>query len=166
VAIFPPTRCTRIGVHYGSVRLPVFVRHRLPSLDLPMRPESAGRFRKNPGSLNFLARCVSACQGHRPRRTPTQLAMALGRMLPSGRRHPEAGGISRLNNLARSSSCLRFVSGLTPVPQNSEPASLARPSPYDSFIRYVLPVRCYSIVPLCPLVLPAEVRCLRTGLTL
>src|ERR1700678_3763964 len=34
----------------------------------------------------------------------------------SGRRRPEVRGISRLNNLAHSSSCLRFVSGLTTVP--------------------------------------------------
>src|SRR5258708_34775207 len=34
----------------------------------------------------------------------------------SGRRRPEVRGISRLNNLARSFSCLRFVSGLTTVP--------------------------------------------------
>jgi hypothetical protein len=34
----------------------------------------------------------------------------------SGRRRPEVRGISRLDNLAHSSSCLRFVSGLTTVP--------------------------------------------------
>ena len=31
---------------------------------------------------------------------------------------------------------------LRPCPQDSEPAWLARPSPYDSFIRYILPVPC------------------------
>ena len=72
----------RLPRYYGSVRLPVFVRHRLLSLDFPMRPENAG-LRENPGSLNYRARCVPTCQGHRPRRTPTKLAMALGRMLPS-----------------------------------------------------------------------------------
>src|SRR5271170_7000749 len=34
----------------------------------------------------------------------------------SGRRRPEVRGISRLNNLARSSSCLRFVSSLAAMP--------------------------------------------------
>ena len=34
----------------------------------------------------------------------------------SGRRRPEVRGISRLDNLARSSSCLRFVSGLAAMP--------------------------------------------------
>jgi hypothetical protein len=31
---------------------------------------------------------------------------------------------------------------LRPCPQDSESAWLARPSPYDSFIRYILPVPC------------------------
>ncbi len=48
-----------------------------------MRPERTGRPRGNPGSLNFRARSVPACQGHRPRRTPASLAFALRRLLPS-----------------------------------------------------------------------------------
>jgi len=52
-----------------------------------------------------------------------------------------------------------------PCPHDSEPAWLARPSPYDSFIRYILPaypVRSAS----CPrrqLVLPAKNTLLRIG---
>lgn len=50
----------RLPRYYESVRLPVLVHHRLLSLDFPMRPENAGRFRVNPGSLNFRAKCVPA----------------------------------------------------------------------------------------------------------
>ena len=34
---------------------------------------------------------------------------------------------------------------LRSCPQDSEPTWLARPSPYDSFIRYILPARCLRI---------------------
>jgi len=117
-----------------------------PVLELPMRPEGAGRSRGNPGSLNFRARCVPTCQGHRPRRTPAKLAMALGRMLPSAL--CQGVGVLKLG-VFRGSITWPVVPpvyasypALRPCPQDSEPAWLARPSPYDSFIRYILPVRC------------------------
>jgi hypothetical protein len=55
---------------------------------------------------------------------------------------------------------------LRPCPQDSELAWLARPSPYDSFIRYISPVGLQHRGLPCALVLPSVVRCLRTGLTL
>ena len=133
----------RLPRYYGSVRLPVFVHHRLLSLNFPMRPEGAGRSRGNPGSLNFRARCVPTCQGHRPRRTPAKLAMALGRMLPSAL--CQGVGVLKLG-VFRGSITWPVVPpvyasypALRPCPQDSEPAWLARPSPYDSFIRCILP---------------------------
>jgi len=102
------------------------------------------------GSLNYRARCVPTCQGHRPRRTPAKLAMALGRMLPSAL----CQGVGVLKfGVFRGSITWPVVPpvyasypALRPCPQDSEPAWLARPSPYDSFIRYILPDRSYSIV--------------------
>ncbi len=133
----------RLPRYDGSVRLPVFVRHRLLSLDFPMRPERTGRSRVNPGSLNFRARCVPTCQGHRPRRTPAQLAMALDWMLPSAL--CQGVGVLKLG-VFRGSIAWPAVPpvyasypALRLCPQDSEPVWLARPSPYDSFIRYTLP---------------------------
>jgi hypothetical protein len=111
---------------------------------------ASGRIRENPGSLTFRARCVPTCQGHRPRRTPTKLAMALGRMLPSAL----CRGVGVLKfGVSRGSITWPVVPpvyasypALRPCAQDSEPAWLAKPSPYDSFIRYILPDRCYSIV--------------------
>jgi hypothetical protein len=143
----------RLPRYYGSVRLPVFVHHRLLSLDFPMRPENAG-LRENPGSLNFRARCVPTCQGHRPRRTPTQLAMALDRMLPSAL--CQGVGVLKLG-VFRGSITWPIVPpvyasypALRPCPQDSEPAWLARPSPYDSFIRCILPDSMPTALPAPP----------------
>jgi hypothetical protein len=158
----------RLPRYYGSVRLPVFVHHRLVSLDFPMRPENAG-LRANPGSLNFRARCVPTCQGHRPRRTPTKLAMALGRMLPSAL--CQGVGVLKLG-VFRGSITWPVVPpvyasypALRPCPQDSEPARLARPSPYDSFIRYISTAfRCLRHRDLqCVLVLQSVVRCFAPG---
>jgi hypothetical protein len=153
----------RLPRYYGSVRLPVFVHHRLLSLDFPMRPENAG-LRENPGSLNFRARCVPTCQGHRPRRTPTQLAMALDRMLPSAL--CQGVGVLKLG-VFRGSITWPIVPpvyasypALRPCPQDSEPARLARPSPYDSFIRYILPDSMPTALPTPPVVM-VQARCLR-----
>ena len=143
----------RLPRYYESVRLPVFVHHRLQSLDFPMRPENAGRSRVNPGSLNFRAKCVPTCQGHRPRRTPAKLAILLVRMLPSAL--CQGVGVLKLG-IFRGSIAWPAVPpvyasymALRPYSQDSEPVWLARPSPYDSCIRYTSPVPC-----------------LRTGLTL
>ncbi len=153
----------RLLRYYGSVRLPVFVRHRLVSLDFPMRPENAG-LRVNPGSLNFHTRCVPTCQGHRPRRTPTKLAMALGRMLPSAL--CQGVGVLKLG-VFRGSITWPIVppvyasyTALRPCPQDSEPAWLARPSPYDSFIRCILPDSMPTALPAPPVVV-VQARCLR-----
>ena len=161
----------RLPRYYGSVRLPVFVHHRIPSLDFPIRPESTGCLRENPGSLNFRARYVPTCQGHRPRRTPAQLAMALDRILPSAL--CQGVGVLKLG-VFRGSIAWPVVPpvyasylALRPCPQDSEPVWLARPSPYDSFIRYILPVRCGRHVSLeVSCYCPQRARCLRTGLTL
>jgi len=75
----------------------------------------------------------------------------------SGRRRPEVRGISRLNCLARSSPVYASYLTLRPCPQDSEPVWLARPSPYDSFIRYILPVLVRSArVPQGQLLLPSK----------
>ena len=119
-----------------------------------MRPEGAGRSRGNPGSLNFRARCVPTCQGHRPRRTPAKLAMALGRMLPSAL--CQGVGVLKLG-VFRGSITWPVVPpvyasypALRPCPQDSEPVWLARPSPYDSFIRYILPDSMPTTLPVPP----------------
>src|SRR5208337_2617621 len=154
----------RLPRYYGSVRLPVFVRHRLLSLDFPMRPKRTGRSRENPGSLNFRARCVPTCQGHRPRRTPAKLAMPLDRMLPSAM--CQGVGVLKLG-VFRGSITWPVVfpvyasyPALRPCPQDSEPAWLARPSPYDSFIRYILPDSMPTALPTPPVVV-VQARCLR-----
>ncbi len=49
---------------------------------------------------------------------------------------------------------------LRPCPQDSEPARLARPSPYDSFIRYILPDSMPTALPTPPVVM-VQARCLR-----
>ena len=142
----------RLPRYYGSVRLPVFVHHRIPSLDFPIRPKRTGCSWENPGSLNFRARYVPTCQGHRPRRTPAQLAIALDRMLPSAL--CQGVGVLKLGvfrgSIAWPVVPPVYASYLTlrPCPQDSEPVWLARPSPYDSFIRYILPVRCGRLVSL------------------
>src|SRR5208282_5877474 len=144
----------RLPRYYGSVRLPVFVRHRLLSLDFPMRPKRTGRSRENPGSLNFRARCVPTCQGHRPRRTPAKLAMPLDRMLPSAL--CQGVGVLKLGVLRGSITwpvvfpVYASYPALRPCPQDSEPAWLARPSPYDSFIRYILPDSMPTALPAPP----------------
>src|SRR5208282_1833135 len=158
----------RLPRYYGSVRLPVFVHHRLLSLDFPMRPENAG-LRGNPGSLNFRARCFATCQGHRPRRTPAELAMSLSRLLPSAL--CQGVGVLKLG-VFRGSIAWPIVApvyasymALRPCPQDSEPAWLARPSPYDSFIRYISTAfRCLLHRDLqCVLVLQSVVRCFAPG---
>ena len=114
-----------------------------------MRPKSTGCSRVNPGSPNFRARYVPTCQGHRPRRTPDRLAMALDWMLPSAL----CQGVGVLKfGVFRGSIAWPVVPPvyasymtLRSCPQDSEPAWLARPSPYDSFIRYILPARCLRI---------------------
>jgi hypothetical protein len=63
-----------LGAHYGSVRLPVFVPHRLQFLNFPMRPENADS-RVNPGPPNYRTKCVPTCQVPGPRRTPGKLAL-------------------------------------------------------------------------------------------
>src|SRR5208282_4998139 len=154
----------RLPRYYGSVRLPVFVHHRLLSLNFPMRPERTGRPRGNPGSLNFRARCVPTCQGHRPRRTPAKLAMTLSRMLPSAL--CQGVGVLKLG-VFRGSIAWPVVPpvyasylALRPCPQDSEPAWLARPSPYDSFIRCILPDSMPTALPAPPVVV-VQARCLR-----
>jgi hypothetical protein len=139
----------RLPRYYGSVRLPVFVLHRIPSLDFPMRPASTGCSRVNPGPPNFRARHVPACQDHRPRRTPTQLAIALRRMLPSAL--CQSVGVLKFG-VFRGSITWPVVPpvnasylALRPCPHDSEPVWFATPSPYDSFIRYILPARCLRI---------------------
>src|SRR5260370_13045321 len=52
----------RLLRYYGSVRLPVFVHHRLLSLDFPIRPESTAS-RANAGSPGSRARCILTCPG-------------------------------------------------------------------------------------------------------
>jgi hypothetical protein len=176
---FPPQRrrpvagdpgfVRRLPRYYGSVRLPVFVHHRIPSLDFPMRPKNTGRSRVNPGSPNFRARCVPTCQGHRPRRTPVKLAFTLHRMLPSA--SCQGVGVLKLG-VFRGSITWPIVPpvnasypALRPCPQDSEPVWLARPSPYGSFIRYILPVcGAVHIVSLeVGCYCPRRTRCLRTG---
>jgi len=49
---------------------------------------------------------------------------------------------------------------LRPCPQDSEPAWLARPSPYDSFIRCILPDSMPTALPTPPVVV-VQARCLR-----
>jgi hypothetical protein len=135
-----------LSAHYGSVRLPVFVHHRLLSLDFPMRPARAGRSRANPGSPNFRSRCVPACQGHRPRRTPVRLAIAHDRMLPSA----SCQGVGVLKfGVFRGSITWPAVPpvnasymALQPCPHDSEPVWFAGPSPYGSSIHYTWPARC------------------------
>ncbi len=108
-----------------------------------MRPVSTGCSRVNPGPPNFRARCVSTCQGHRPRRTPATLAILLGRMLPSA--SCQRVGVLKFGVFRGSiswpvvppvnASCL----ALRPCPHDSEPVWLATPSPYGSCIRYIMP---------------------------
>jgi len=72
--------------------------------------------------------------------------MSLDRMLPSAL----CQGVSVLKlGVFRGSIAWPIVApvyasylALRPCPQDSEPVWLARPSPYDSFIRYILPVPC------------------------
>lgn len=72
--------------------------------------------------------------------------MSLDRMLPSAL--CQGVGVLKLG-VFRGSIAWPIVApvyasylALRPCPQDSEPAWLARPSPYDSFIRYILPVPC------------------------
>jgi hypothetical protein len=158
--------------YYESVRLPVFVHHRLLSLDFPMRPASAGRSRENPGSPNFRARCVPTCQGHRPRRTPVKLAFTFHRMLPSA--SCQSVGVLKFG-VFRGSITWPVVPpvnasylALRPCPHDSEPVWFATPSPYDSFIRYILPAWCglHRVPPKSIATALQRARCLRTGLAL
>ncbi len=82
----------------------------------------------------------------------------------SRRRRPEVRGISRLNPLARSSSCLASYLALRPCLQDSEPVWLPGPSPCDSFIRYILPAWCglHRVLQL-GLLLPSKSAVLCTG---
>ena len=77
---------------------------------------------------------------------PLKLAMTLHRMLPSAL--CQGVGVLKLG-VFRGSITWPIVPpvyasylALRPCPQDSEPVWLARPSPYDSFIRYILPVPC------------------------
>ena len=97
--------------------------------------------------------------------------MALGRMLPSAL--CQGVGVLKLGvfrgSIAWPVVPPVYASYLTlrPCPQDSEPVWLARPSPYDSFIRYILPVRYGRLVSLkVSCYCPQRARCLRTGLTL
>ena len=80
---------------------------------------------------------------HRPRRTPVKLAFTLHRMLPSA--SCQGVGVLKLG-VFRGSIAWPVVPpvnasypALRPCPHDSEPVWFARPSPYDSFIRYILP---------------------------
>lgn len=83
--------------------------------------------------------------------------MSLDRMLPSAL--CQGVGVLKLG-VFRGSIAWPIVApvyasyvALRPYPQDSEPVWLAGPSPYDSFIRYILPVPCSP-------------KAARTGLTL
>ncbi len=74
-----------------------------------------------------------------------KLALALPRMLPSAL--CQGVGVLKLGIFRGSITwpvVPVYASYLTlrPCPQDSEPVWLARPSPYSSFICYILPVRC------------------------
>ena len=80
--------------------------------------------------------------------------MALGRMLPSAL--CQGVGVLKLG-VFRGSITWPVVPpvyasypALRPCPQDSEPAWLARPSPYDSFIRYILPDSMPTALPAPP----------------
>jgi len=116
-----------------------------------MRPASTGCSRVNPGSPNFRARHVPACQGHRPRRTPTQLAIALRRMF-AFRLVVRASAFLKFGvfrgsiNLARSSSCQRFRIWSLRHARHELGAGVFRYAfTVRSFIRYILPARCLRI---------------------
>ncbi len=95
---------------------------------------------------SFHARCVPACQGQRPRRTPLELAKALLGMLPSA--PCQSVGVLKFGVFRGSISwpVIPPVNAsdmaLRPRLYDSEPMRLAGPSPYGSCIRYILPARC------------------------
>ena len=142
------SRCSgvvrRLPRYYGSVRLPAFVRHRLPSSDFPMRPgqvePSLGRTRDLPASVrdvSLRARVVDRarlrdcsrcrCPGcGLPHRVNASASWSLG-YFAADSPWPVVSPVNA------SSMALR------PCPHDSEPAWLAVPSPYDSFIRDILP---------------------------
>jgi hypothetical protein len=77
---------------------------------------------------------------------PAQLAMALSRMLPSAL--CQSVGVLKFG-VFRGSITWPVVPPVNasylasrPCPHDSEPVWFATPSPYDSFIRYILPARC------------------------
>lgn len=87
------------------------VHHRLQSLNFPIRPENTLCSRVKSGISRFAYKGMSLHARATGRAGPVKLAVALHRILPpvvSGRRHTEVRDISRLNNLACSSSCLRL----------------------------------------------------------
>ena len=128
--------------YYGPVRLPVFVHHRLLSLDFPIRPECVGS-RANAGPPGFRARCVPACQGLRPRGSPSHLAWAMLRMLPSAWHHGVGVPESRMFRGSMPWPALPPVNAsalpLQAAPHDSGPVWFATPSLCDSFIHYIPP---------------------------
>ena len=81
-------------------------------------------------------------------RLPTKLARSLGRMLPSafvsGRRRSEVRVFRGSIAWPEVPPVYASYLALRPCPQDSEPVWFACPSPYDSFIRYILPVWCLA----------------------
>src|SRR5258708_978943 len=83
----------RLLRYYGSVRLPVFVHHRLLSLDFPIRPEFTAS-RANAGSPGSRARCILTCPGSTTARdsvaSPIDASPAFPSPLPPSPRPPGA----------------------------------------------------------------------------
>src|SRR5713226_6596174 len=132
----------RLLRYYGSVRLPVFVHHRILSLNFPIRPEFIPS-RANTGSPGSRARCVLTCQGLRPRRTPSHLAWTMRRMLPSAWHHGVGVPESRMFRGSMPWPAISPVNASIPTlrlaTHDSGPVWFATPSPYDSFIRFISP---------------------------
>jgi hypothetical protein len=134
----------RLPWYYGSVRLPVFVHHGLPSLDLPMRPEWVGALLGRSRDLPTSVRDVSL-----------RARFADRARLPDGSRYRRPGcGLPHRVNASASWSLGYFAApspwpvvppvnasylALRPSPHDSEPGWFVTPSPYDSCIRYIPP---------------------------
>ena len=129
--------------YYGSVRLPVSVRHRRASLDFPMRSEATAasdgrgisRFpcevlpyvhgvsdRAGP-RCTLRYRCTECCLPPAPRASASR-SMPLSRLITQPARSPVNASATPLRT----------------SPHDSEPVWIASPSPYDSFIHYTSPV--------------------------
>jgi hypothetical protein len=105
-----------LSAHYGSVRLPIFVHHRLLSLDFPMRPKPLPSGEH--GISRFPRITCPSVPGSSTSRAPVHLALAVSRILPSA--HSHSVGIpmfiiSRLNSPARTFPCPT----LQPVPRET-----------------------------------------------